>query len=180
MDKGFMLEVGLIVGVVGIFTIPTFAILSDRFGRRRIYILSGIIGALAAAPFFISLEAQFFPGVAVFAILLVNVAHDLAVSVQQPLFADMFAARNRYSGAGVAYQLTSAVAGGLTPFIAAVLVAASGGSWTLVVAYMVGGCLISTAVAFFLKLQKAENVAEEAGREPGTSQEAVGAQKQTW
>jgi MFS transporter, MHS family, shikimate and dehydroshikimate transport protein len=171
MDKGFMLEIGLIVGVVGIFTIPTFAILSDRFGRRKIYILSGLIGALSAAPFFISLEAQYFPGVVVFAILLVNVAHDLAVSVQQPLFADMFATRNRYSGAGVAYQLTSAIAGGLTPFIAAVLVATSGGSWTLVVVYMVAGCLVSSAVAFFLKL-----------RQPNTTdpKATAGLQKQSW
>jgi len=160
MDKQFMLDIGIIVGVVGIFTIPTFAIISDRFGKRRVYILSGIVGAAAAAPFFMTLEAGFFPGVVVFSILLVNVAHDLAVSVQQPLFADMFATRNRYSGAGVAYQLTSAVAGGLTPFIAAVLVAVMGGTWTLVVVYMVAGCLVSSAVAFFLRMRGSKDADE--------------------
>jgi len=51
-----------------------------------------------------------------------NFAHDPVVAVQQPLFTEMFEPSFRYSGAGFAYQLASAIAGGFTPLIPTALV----------------------------------------------------------
>ena len=65
------------------------------------------------------------------------------VAVQQPLFTEMFEPSFRYSGAGFAYQLASAVAGGFTPIIAAELVIQNGGGYTYVALYLAGACLIS-------------------------------------
>lgn len=62
----------------------------------------------------------------------------------------MFSPEFRYSGAGVGYQLASAIAGGFTPFIATFLVGVGNGSWYLVAAYLAGGCLVSIAVALYL------------------------------
>ena len=87
----------------------------------------------------------------IFAVLLANMAHDMVVSVQQPLFTEFFGAEYRYSGAGVGYQVASMVGGGFTPFIAVALVGASGGSWHPVAGYLVIGCLISLVVALRMK-----------------------------
>ena len=122
MERNFMLNVGLLVGAVGIGTIPLFAWLSDKHGRRRVYILGALIGAVCAFPFFIFLENGSMIGTVILAVLLVNISHDMVVSVQQPLFTEMFGAEYRYSGAGVGYQVASAIGGGFTPFIAAALV----------------------------------------------------------
>jgi MFS transporter, MHS family, shikimate and dehydroshikimate transport protein len=164
MDNSFMLNIGLIVGAIGMISIPTFAYLSDRFGRRKIYLAASVIGVLSSVPFFIFLEAGSLVGVIVFSILLVNVAHDMAVSVQQPLITQMFGAEHRNSGAGVGYQVASAIAGGFTPFIAAALVGFGGGSWYLVAAYLAAGCLISGLVAYFMKssgMEDAPDMADE-------------------
>jgi MHS family shikimate/dehydroshikimate transporter-like MFS transporter len=59
--------------------------------------------------------------------MLANIAHDMVVCVQQPMFTEMFGASYRYSGAGVGYQVASVIGGGFTPFIAAALVTFSGG-----------------------------------------------------
>lgn len=67
---------------------------------------------------------------------------------QQPLFAQMFGDRQRNTGAGVGYQLASAIAGGFTPFIATWLVAAAGGHWWPVALYLLLGCLVTTLVAW--------------------------------
>ncbi|WP_433762334.1 shikimate transporter [Nocardia sp. CA-135398] len=150
MPRSFMLTVGLIVGAVGMVTIPLFAWLSDRYGRRRIYLGGSLLGAVCAVPFFTALENGSTVGTIIFAILLVNIAHDMVVSVQQPLFTEMFGAEYRYSGAGVGYQVASAIGGGFTPFIAAALVSASGGSWHLVAGYLAAGCVISGLVAWGL------------------------------
>ncbi|MGW3482063.1 shikimate transporter [Rhodococcus indonesiensis] len=150
MERSFMLNVGLLVGALGMVTIPLFAWLSDRYGRRRVYMLGSALGAVCAFPFFAMLEGGSMIGTVVFAVLLVNIAHDMVVSVQQPLFTEMFGAEYRYSGAGVGYQVASAVGGGFTPFIAAALVTVSGGSWHLVAVYLAGGCVISGLIAWRL------------------------------
>ncbi|QIX48782.1 shikimate transporter [Rhodococcus sp. DMU1] len=147
MERSFMLNVGLLVGALGMVTIPLFAWLSDRYGRRRVYMLGSALGAVCAFPFFAMLEGGSMIGTVIFAVLLVNIAHDMVVSVQQPLFTEMFGAEYRYSGAGVGYQVASAVGGGFTPFIAAALVTVSGGSWHLVAVYLAGGCVISGIIA---------------------------------
>lgn len=148
--RQFMLNIALLVGGLGIVTIPLYAYLSDRFGRRRIYLTGALVGAGAGVPFFLAMQSGSRIGVIIGAVVLFNIAHDLAVSVQQPLFTEMFGAEYRYSGAGVGYQFASAVAGGLTPFIAAALATATHQSWHLVAAYLVIGCLVSAALAWKL------------------------------
>ncbi|WP_042301273.1 shikimate transporter [Paraburkholderia kururiensis] len=151
MPREFFLNVSLLVGAVSCVTIPCFAWLADRFGLRRIYMIGALIGLACAVPFFLAMEARSVVWITVFAVLLANIAHDMVVSVQQPLFTELFGAEYRYSGAGVGYQFASVVGGGFTPFIAVALVSFAGGSWHLVAAYLCAGCAISLIVAAFMK-----------------------------
>ncbi|WP_114811252.1 shikimate transporter [Paraburkholderia kururiensis] len=151
MPREFFLNVSLLVGAVSCVTIPCFAWLADRFGLRRIYMIGALIGLACAVPFFLAMEARSVVWITVFAVLLANMAHDMVVSVQQPLFTELFGAEYRYSGAGVGYQFASVVGGGFTPFIAVALVSFAGGSWHLVAAYLCAGCAISLIVAAFMK-----------------------------
>jgi len=147
ISRGFMLDIILVVGALGIVTIPTFAYLSDRFGRKRIYVFGSVVGAVCAAPFFMAMDNDSLIGTAILAVILFNIGHDSVVSAQQPLFTEMFGAEYRYSGAGVGYQVASAIAGGLTPFIAALLVGINDGGWYLVAAYLGIGCAVSAVIA---------------------------------
>ena len=151
MPRQFFLNIGLLVGALSIVTIPCFAWLADRFGRRKVYIGGALVGLASAIPFFLAMEARSTVLIVVFAVLLANVAHDMIVSVQQPMFSEFFGAEFRYSGAGVGYQVASVVGGGFTPFIATALVGVAGGSWHPVAAYLAGGCLLSVVVAARMK-----------------------------
>ncbi|WP_339026156.1 shikimate transporter [Leclercia pneumoniae] len=151
LPRELFLNIGLLVGGLSCLTIPCFAWLADRYGRRRVYITGALIGSLSAFPFFMALEAQSIFWIVVFSVLLANVAHDMVVCVQQPMFTGMFGARYRYSGAGVGYQVASVVGGGFTPFIAAALVTFSGGDWHSVAIYLLAGCLISALTAMLMK-----------------------------
>ncbi|MDH6456255.1 MULTISPECIES: shikimate transporter [unclassified Streptomyces] len=150
MNRDTLLDVNLAVGALAVVTIPAFAYLADRHGRRRLYCWGALIGAVSAVPYFWAMESGSLLLIVVCAVLLVNVAHDMAVSVQQSLFTDMFGPEYRYSGAGVGYQLASAVGGGFTPLIAGSLVIWAGGGWSLVAAYVALGCLVSFLVALRL------------------------------
>ncbi|HDR2786398.1 shikimate transporter [Enterobacter cloacae] len=151
LPRELFLNIGLLVGGISCLTIPCFAWLADRFGRRRVYITGALIGTLSAWPFFMALEAQSVFWIVFFAIMLANIAHDMVVCVQQPMFTELFGASYRYSGAGVGYQVASVVGGGFTPFIAAALVTFSGGNWHSVAIYLLGGCLVSAATALLMK-----------------------------
>lgn len=147
MDKQFFLNIALLVGAVSCFSIPFFAWIADRFDHQKMCIFGGLIGAICAFPFFMALDAQNTWAIILFAILLANVAHDMVVSVQQPIFTSLFGTEYRYSGAGVGYQVASIIGGGFTPFIAASLVIWGNGSWHYVAIYLVVGCLLTAIVA---------------------------------
>ena len=151
MPRELFLNIGLLVGGVSCLTIPLFAWMADRYGRRRIYITGALIGALSAFPFFMALEARSMFSIVLFSLLLANIAHDMVVCVQQPMFTDMFGTGYRYSGAGVGYQVASVVGGGFTPFIAAALLTFSGGEWHSVAIYLTAGCLLSALTAMLMK-----------------------------
>ena len=143
LSRELFLNIGLLVGAISCVTIPLFALLADRFGRRRVYMVGALIGVVCAFPFFMALEARSVVWIVVFAVMLANMAHDMVVSVQQPMFAELFGTAYRYSGAGVGYQVASVVGGGFTPFIAAALVDMAGGSWLPVAIYLAVGCALS-------------------------------------
>ena len=151
MSRDLFLNIGLLVGALSCLTIPCFARLADRFGLKRIYVIGATIGLLSAVPFFMALEARATVWIVIFAVLLANMAHDMVVSVQQPLFTELFGAEYRYSGAGVGYQFASVVGGGFTPFIAVALTSFAGGSWHLVAGYLAIGCLLSLIVGARMK-----------------------------
>ncbi|WP_321963088.1 shikimate transporter [Paraburkholderia sp. J7] len=151
MSRDLFLGIGLFVGALSCVTIPCFAWLADRLGLRRIYLIGAFIGLLSAVPFFLALEARSTVWIVIFSVMLANIAHDMVVSVQQPLFTELFGAEYRYSGAGVGYQFASVVGGGFTPFIAVALVGVGAGSWHLVAGYLAIGCLISLIVAARMK-----------------------------
>ncbi|GAA5019585.1 shikimate transporter [Acinetobacter puyangensis] len=151
MSSQIFLNISLMVGAISCFSIPFFAMMADRFGRRRMCIFGGLIGALAAFPFFIALQSGSLFWIVILSILLANLAHDMVVSVHQPIFTELFGAEYRYSGAGVGYQIASIVGGGFTPFIASALIAIAGGHWILVAIYLTVGCLLTAIVASKMK-----------------------------
>lgn len=147
MDKQFFLNIALMVGAISCFSIPLFAWISDKINHKSMCVIGGLIGAMAAYPFFMALDAQNTWMIVLFSILLANVAHDMVVSVHQPIFTSLFGTAYRYSGAGVGYQVASIVGGGFTPMIAAALVLWAGGTWHYVAVYLAIGCFITALAA---------------------------------
>ncbi|HET9515411.1 MAG TPA: MFS transporter [Gemmatimonadales bacterium] len=125
---------------VGLVSIPLFAALSDRWGRRPVYLMGAVLSLLYAFPFFWLLGQG--PGFVALAIVLgLNVGQDMMYGPQAAYFAELFSTRVRYSGASLIYQLTSVFSGGLAPFIATLLLARSGAD--AVAGYMAGSCALT-------------------------------------
>ena len=116
-SRSLALNALLIGAAVQFFAIPFFAIISDRIGRRPVYAFGGL--GLAAWSFALfPLLASGDNRAVVLALVVGLVLHGAMYGPQAAMIAELFPTRIRYSGASIAYQLTSIVAGSLAPIIA--------------------------------------------------------------
>jgi MHS family shikimate/dehydroshikimate transporter-like MFS transporter len=150
LGKSTMLTGVAIAAAVGLLAVPLWGSLSDRFGRKPLYMAGALFSMLFAFPFFGLVDTKS-PILIWLAIVLgVNVGHDLMYGPQASYYSELFGTRVRYSGASLGYQLASVFSGGFAPLIATALLAANGGSPTLVALYITGLGLvtvIATALA---------------------------------
>jgi MFS family permease len=130
-------------------TIPLFGAMSDRIGRRPVYLAGAAFTALFAFPFFWMLETKTTVLIWLAIVIALGLGHAAMYGPQAAFFSELFGANVRYSGISIGYQLASVFAGGLAPLIAtSLLVWTDGNSWSVAV-YMVGMCLVTLASVYW-------------------------------
>jgi MHS family shikimate/dehydroshikimate transporter-like MFS transporter len=132
-----------IASAIEIFTIPLFGVISDRTGRRPIYLVGTVLTLILAYPYFLMIQTGSVFLVILASVLGLSIAHATMYGPMSAYFAELFGTRVRYSGVSIGYQLASIIGGGLGPLIATYLVAAAGGSFWPVVVWMIALCLIT-------------------------------------
>jgi MFS family permease len=109
---------GLIVTTaLGFMTVPISGALSDRIGRRRMYIIGCVFVAVYTFVYFALLDTKL-PGLIFLGVSLSFIPVMTMYGPEAALIAEAFTPRLRYSGASIGYQLASIIAGGPAPFIA--------------------------------------------------------------
>jgi metabolite-proton symporter len=151
-SRSLALNALLVGAAVQFFAIPLFAALSDRIGRRPVYAF-GAFG-LAAWSFLLFRLLGSGDNLSIMLGLVVGlVLHGAMYGPQAAFITELFPTRIRYSGASIAYQLTSIVAGSLAPIIALALYKEYG-SATPVAIYVGVACAISGLSALLARETK--------------------------
>jgi MFS transporter, MHS family, shikimate and dehydroshikimate transport protein len=135
----------VLASIVGLGAIPFWSYLSDRIGRRPVYLAGAVLSLLTAFPFFWLFERG--PGFVAVAIVLAMVGHDMMYGPMAAYFSELFATPVRYSGSSFVYQFTSVFSGGLAPLIATLLLSRHGTG--AVAAYLVACCGITLVATWF-------------------------------
>ncbi|MEA2726085.1 MAG: hypothetical protein QOF70_560 [Acetobacteraceae bacterium] len=123
MSRELVLSAVLVASCISFITIPLSGHISDRIGRRRMYIIGTVVTGLFGFLYFDMLGTGA-PALVFLAIVLSLIPHDMMYGPQAALIAEAFTPRLRYSGASLGYQLASVIAGGPAPLIATALFAA--------------------------------------------------------
>ncbi|MDT7728305.1 MAG: hypothetical protein QOI21_4881 [Actinomycetota bacterium] len=141
VPKGVGLTAVLVGSAFHFVTIPLWGALSDKVGRRPVY-LFGAVGVAIWVFAFFPLLATKSTGLIILATAVGLVLHGAMYGPQAAFFSELFGTNVRYSGASIGYQLASIIAGGLAPLIATALFKAFG-STIPVALYVVGTCVIT-------------------------------------
>jgi metabolite-proton symporter len=148
-DRNVVLTAVLLSAVLGIFSMLLFGSLSDRVGRKRLFMWGTIAAMVYIIPFFWLLNQG--SDLLLFVALIVGfgIVWPSYGAVLGTLIAEAFTPEIRYSGASLGYQLGAAIAGGPAPLIATALLAGFGGSFLPVGGFVIVCGIISLiAVAF--------------------------------
>ncbi len=151
-DTSQLLLALLIAHVVHFLVIPQVGRLSDRFGRKPVYLAGAILGATWAFFAFPMFDTQN-PVIIILAVTIGLCFHALMYAGQPAIMAEMFPTRMRYSGVSLGYQVTSIIAGSMAPIIATAILQETG-SWVGVALYVLGACVVTGIAVVTLKETK--------------------------
>jgi len=136
--------------------IPLFSHLSDRFGRKRVYLTGATLTGILAFPYFAVLSHGGYALIFI-AIVLSLVVHAMQYGPQAALIGESFPTHLRYGGAGIGYQLASVFAGGPAPLLATWLLHETGTPYSISV-YIVLAAVITVACVVALPDRSRANI----------------------
>ncbi|MER6063086.1 MFS transporter [Streptomyces sp. CA-142005] len=173
VSKQTALNAVLIGSAVHFAVIPAWGALSDRVGRRPVYLLGAAGVGLWMFPFFSLVDTGSF-GYLILAVTVGLVLHGAMYAPQAAFFAEMFATRMRYSGASIGAQFASVAAGAPAPLIATALLDDYGSS-TPIALYVIAAAvltLIAVGVARETRHRDLAHVEAEGGESAAAGQAA--------
>ena len=146
-SRTFVLNAVLAGALCELVAIPLFSHLSDRLGRKRVYLTGAVLTALIAFPYFAVLTHS--GAVLIFVAVVVSLqVHAMQYGPQAALIGESFPTHLRYGGAGLGYQLASVFAGGPAPLIATWLLHETGTPYSISIyivlaAVITIGCVVA-------------------------------------
>ena len=156
LQKSTILWAVMLGSMISAPVLPLTAALSDRLGRRWIFLTGAAMQGLWAVPFFLLLNTGQF-GYAVLAMAGGLVSNSVMYGLQAAMMTEMFSTEFRYSGASLGYQIGAIFGGGLATLIATALMEKYHSGMAIAV-YMIVMCLISfTSVFVLTETHKREN-----------------------
>ncbi|MBY0509420.1 MAG: MHS family MFS transporter [Rhodospirillaceae bacterium] len=159
MSRDFLLQAVLVASIFSFFWIPLSGWISDRIGRKRMYLISVVVTGIFAFIYFAMLETAA-PAMVFAAIVLSLLPHNMMYGPQAAMIAESFTGRLRYSGSSLGYQLTAIIAGGPAPIIAAALLAKYNTGFAIAF-YLLACTIVSIIATLMLKDRTHASIDEE-------------------
>jgi len=176
MDRTSMLWVGALANLVALGAIPAWAKLSDRIGRRPVYLIGAAGSAVLMFCYLWAISTRSYPLIVLLGILTFGVVYSAANGIWPSFYGEMFSTRVRLSGMAIGTQIGFAVAGFAVTF-AAQIAGPGGNDWSSVALFTAALCVppvLAAVTARETHKVPTERLGEHASRD-ATSRETVAA-----
>jgi MFS family permease len=140
MDRSAMLWVGALANLVALAAIPLWATLSDRIGRRPVYLIGAAGSAVTMFLYLWAISTGSYPLILLLGIIAFGVVYSAANGVWPSFYGEMFSTRVRLSGMAIGTQIGFAVAGFAVTF-AAQIAGPDGDDWSAVAFFTAALCV---------------------------------------
>ena len=144
MSRNLILTAVMVAACLEFVTIPLAGHISDRIGRRKMFLIGAGVTGLFAFPYFAMVDSAI-PSAVFIAIALSLIPQGMQYGPEAALIAESFTPRLRYSGSSLGYQFASILAGGPAPIIATALFAAYHSGYAI--ALFIAACAVVSLVS---------------------------------
>ncbi|WP_277586264.1 MFS transporter [Psychrobacillus antarcticus] len=151
----------MVATIITTILIPIMGSLSDKIGRKKVYVTGTIGMILFAFPYFWMLQQQSVVLLVVATVIGLGIIWAPITAVLGTMFSEIFNAKVRYTGVTLGYQIGAALAGGTAPLVAASLMLQFNGSYVPVAIYIIFTAVISLVAIWAVKDRSQENLDEE-------------------
>jgi MFS family permease len=135
MPRALMTDALLYANCMAFVTVPLFGALSDRIGRKPVFMTGVIATMFYIYPFFLLLGTRDPVLVTLAIVLAAGLIHPLMFGPEGSFFAEQFETRVRFSGVSFGKQVGTVLGGGLAPLIASALLLQFDNSFVPIVIY---------------------------------------------
>jgi MFS family permease len=144
LDRTTMLWVAIVTNVVALAALPAWATLSDRIGRKPVFIFGAIGSGALMFAYLAAISSKSWPLIFIAAFLMSGVVYSAMNGIQPALYGEMFPTRVRLSGTAIGTQIGFAI-GGFAPTAAAAIEGDGAAGWVPVAVYVLVSSLIAAA-----------------------------------
>ncbi|WP_226087804.1 MFS transporter [Mesobacillus sp. S13] len=137
--------------VITTILIPIMGSLSDRIGRKKLYIAGTVAMMAFAFPYFWMIHQGSVLMLVLATIIGLGIIWAPITAVLGTMFSEIFDAKVRYTGVSLGYQIGAAVAGGTAPLVATALLAAFDNSYVPVALYIMFTAVVSLIAIWAVK-----------------------------
>ncbi len=147
IDRSTVLLGVFIAGIVAVVLYPIFGSLSDRYGRKTLYLTDAVAMGVTIDPAFMLINTGVAANFILAVVMVFGIAMAPAAGVTGSLFSMVFSREVRYTGASVGYTISQICGSAFAPTIATALFAATKSSDFIVIYLLVGSAISVTSVA---------------------------------
>jgi MFS family permease len=137
LDDTTMLWVAIVTNAVALAALPAWAILSDRIGRKPVFIFGAVGSGALMFAYLAAIASRHYALIFLAGILMSGIVYSAQNGVWPALYCEMFPTRVRLSGTAIGTQIGFAI-GGFIPTVAAAIAGKGSGGWVPVAALVLG------------------------------------------